>query len=203
MPLYYIVDSTGEPRRSLMLSREGLLADSLTADEGAVTAEPPARFTDCWWDSAHDEWRQRPPAPSEHHAWSPTVKAWYDPRTLDDIKASKWAEIKEAREEAKVAPTIDTPFGVLDADAVAVQNVERTLAGLREATALGIAPTTITWTLADNTDVSLTPTQLAHIAVLLLNRGNAAHERARYLRTLIDQATTVDEVSQISWTTPQ
>ena len=36
--------------------------------------------------------------PSPHHTFDYTTKQWIDPRSLDEIKAQKWAEIKSERD---------------------------------------------------------------------------------------------------------
>ena len=137
--------------------------------------------------------------PAWSRQWDNTLMAWLDPRTLGDIKAAKWEAIKVAREEAKVAPLLDTPFGVFDADAVGMANIQGTLQGLDVAARLGNAPATVRWTLADNSYADLTVDQLSQVGVLLLMRGNEAHEKARQLREQIDAAQTSEALETISW----
>ncbi|MDQ4421476.1 hypothetical protein OOT33_13695 [Sphingobium sp. DEHP117] len=50
-----------------------------------------------------------PPQPSPHHIWDYPSSAWVDPRTLDDLKASKCSLIDQRRDAvfaAGFAPTI-------------------------------------------------------------------------------------------------
>lgn len=152
-----------------------------------------------WWDSELSEWKVKPAQPDEYHVFDYITKQWYDPRTLDDLKAAKWEEVKRWRAEATVAPQLVTRFGVFDGDAAGVDNIKSTVLGLREAGAIGMAPSTISWTLYDNSTVELTPNELSEVAAMLLARGDAAHERARVLRSQIEAATTQAEVDAVTW----
>ena len=140
-----------------------------------------------------------PTQPSPHHTFDYTTKQWVDPRTLDDLKATKWEEVKRWRADATVAPQLVTRFGVFDGDAAGVNNIKSAVLGLREAAAIGAAPSTITWTLYDNSAVELTPNELSEVAAMLLARGNVAHERARVLRLQIEAATTAAELDALAW----
>ena len=140
-----------------------------------------------------------PTQPSPHHTFDYTTKQWVDPRTLDDLKATKWEEVKRWRADATVAPQLVTRFGVFDGDAAGVNNIKSAVLGLREAAAIGAAPSTITWTLYDNSAVELTPNELSEVAVMLLARGNVAHVRARVLRLQIEAATTAAELDALAW----
>ena len=140
-----------------------------------------------------------PTQPSPHHTFDYTTKQWVDPRTLDDLKATKWEEVKRWRADATVAPQLVTRFGVFDGDAAGVNNIKSAVLGLREAAAIGAAPSTITWTLYDNSAVELTPNELSEVAAMLLARGNVAHVRARVLRLQIEAATTAAELDALAW----
>lgn len=122
--------------------------------------------------------RKRQP-PKHLAAWNPAAEQWEDMRSLQQVKADKWGEIKSAREAAKVAPLMQTPYGAIDADPRSIENIKGTLLGLQAAAPLGQAPAAIDWTMADNSVVALTPAQLGEVAVLLLLRGDAAHAKAR------------------------
>lgn len=187
------VDSvTGEVRYSGTASEPQVLAnETTTIIEGVI--------------HPHDGWVEegvfhaRPARPSHHHEWDWGTKAWHDPRTLQDLRDQRWEVIKKAREAAKVAPTMSTPYGVVDADAKALENIKSTLLGMQSVIALGGTPGPITWTMADDSDQELTYAQLSEIALLLLGRGNVAHERARQLRAQIDAAQTPEEVAAVVW----
>ena len=137
--------------------------------------------------------------PGNHHTFDYTAKQWIDPRTLSDLKAAKWEEVKRWRADATVAPQLVTRFGVFDGDAAGVDNIKSAVLGLREAAAIGAAPSTIAWTMYDNSAVELTPDELSEVAAMLLARGNVAHERARVLRLQIEAATTAAELDALAW----
>lgn len=148
---------------------------------------------------AEGEWIEIPTAPSAFHVWSWTSKTWSDPRVLQDHKDAKWADIRRLRAAALVAPTLETRFGVFDATAEAVTSIKDTVVGLNEAAKIGVAPAFVTWTMADNSALDLTPAELSEVAALLLMRGDAAYVKARALRAQIEAATTVAEVEAVAW----
>jgi hypothetical protein len=146
------------------------------------------------------EAKTRPP----HRAaqWSNASMSYLDDRPIETLREEKWEQVKQWRAQAIVAPTMDTPYGVFDAYIEAMSNVTNALLGRQAAESLGLAPDPIQWTLADNTVVALTTAQLAEVAVLLLSRGDAAHQRARSLRQQIDEATTPAELDAVQWEAP-
>ena len=168
-----------------------------TKDLAVLKKEIPHDPSDCY--VANGEITAKGVPPSEFHVFDYTTKQWVDPRTLDDLKATKWEEVKRWRADATVAPQLVTRFGVFDGDAAGVNNIKSAVLGLREAAAIGAAPSTITWTLYDNSAVELTPNELSEVAAMLLARGNVAHVRARVLRLQIEAATTAAELDALAW----
>lgn len=117
-----------------------------------------------------------------------------DERTLDQARKQKWTEIKRARDAAEEADftiggyTFDADRRSQAAIAAAVQDM--TLQG---------GPASVSWTLADDTTITVTANQMK--AVL---RGIRAHvqtqrDKAAVLRDAILAATTVAEVDALSW----
>lgn len=195
-----IVDGTGEVVKSLALGSEDDILLNVADGEFVILGSAPIERS--WWDFELSAWQIRPTRPGDNHVWDPINKDWTDPRTLDDLKVERWEAIKQAREFAKVAPTMITPYGIFDAHAAAVQNVKDALMGRREAERLAGAPLPpIIWTLAGDGDptVEITTDQLAEVGVLLLSRGDAAHQTARELRARIDAATSAAELDAIAW----
>lgn len=132
--------------------------------------------------------------------WDAQVERWLPVPTLLALQDARWSAIKAQREAATVAPVMETPHGVFDADQNSIEKVTKAVLGRREAERLlGTALPSITWTLADDSGVHLTTDQLAHVAVLLLMRGDAAHQVARALREQIYAASTAEAVEAISW----
>jgi hypothetical protein len=137
--------------------------------------------------------------PLPNRSWDWETLSW--DTDLAGLKDAKWEEIKEARTAARVSPTLTTRFGIFDADTEGVTNMKDTVIGLNEAAKIGMAPEFITWTLADNTSITLTPLELAEVSALLLLRGNAAFTHARDLRELIysPDTDTPEKVAAITW----
>ncbi|MDB5613627.1 MAG: hypothetical protein JWQ22_1280 [Devosia sp.] len=143
-----------------------------------------------------------PERPSRAHVWDWATKTWIDPRTLQDLKDAKWEEVKRWRAQARIAPLMQTRFGIFDADDEAVGNIKDTVAGLTAAAAIGAEPETIRWTMADENPeqyVTLTPNELREVGVLLMSRGYAAHDRSRALFDQIASVTSAQQLDSITW----
>ena len=135
----------------------------------------------------------KPPPPSAHHTFDYTTKQWVDPRTLSDLKAAKWAQIKGHRDTAEFGGfTWDgSPF---DSDAISQSRIH----GALQLAAL-ISDFSIDWTLADNTVRALSGSELAAVGVALWLHVGTQHAKARVLRTQIEAATTATEVEAVAW----
>lgn len=138
-------------------------------------------------------WVEQPPQPSPHHTFDYTTKQWVDPRTLSDLQAAKWAQIKRDRDEAEFGGfTWDgSPF---DSDAISQSRIQ----GAVQLAAM--APGfTIDWTLANNSVRNLSTADLANVGAALGMHVAAQHAKARLLRSQIEAATTVAEVDAVTW----
>ena len=58
-----------------------------------------------------------PPKPSEFHMWDWSVHGWVDPRTIDDLRALRWGQIKSERTAREYADFEVPGVGVFDGDA--------------------------------------------------------------------------------------
>lgn len=125
---------------------------------------------------------------------------WHDPRTLDDLKAARWAQIKAVRAAAIDAP-LATLYGRFDCGPADRTNITDAVALLQTLAAAG-TPTTVTFTTADNVAVTLTLAQMVHIGLLLGQRVQAAYATARALRAQIDAAQAADDLAAIHWPAP-
>jgi hypothetical protein len=148
---------------------------------------------------------QPPDAPIGYHAYRANG-AWVLQQhqapvpTLEQLKATKWAEIKAARRIAIHAPLV-TPYGTFDADDEARNNIAQT-AQLVQTQAQSLSPETnptIEFTLADNSVATLTAAELVEVAVLLGQQVQAAYGRGRQVRAAINAATTAEEVEAVTW----
>ena len=124
--------------------------------------------------------------PSPHHTFDYTTKQWIDPRTLDEIKTQKWAEIKSQRDPLEFGG-FEFEGNVYDSDQVSQGRIMgAALAGIDQV-----------WTLANNTTVELSATQLQQLYAALQAHIASVHERGRIARLAIESAETKEEVESI------
>ena len=126
------------------------------------------------------------PAPSQYHTFDYTTKQWIDPRTIDEIKAQKWAEIKSQRDQLE--------FGGFEFDGNVYDSDQVSQGRIMGAAAAGVDQT---WTLANNTTVELTAQQLKELYAALQSHIASVHERGRIARQLIFEAETKEQVEAI------
>lgn len=125
--------------------------------------------------------------PSPHHTFDYTTKQWIDPRTLDEIKAQKWAEIKSERDRLEFGG-FEFDGGIYDSDQVSQGRiVGAAAAGMDQV-----------WTLADNTTTYLTANELVQLYQALQMHIAITHQRGRVAREAIVSATTKDDVDAVT-----
>lgn len=147
--------------------------------------------------NSHPEWLGIENSPNDFSYWDYSTSKWVDIRSIDIIKEEKWKQIKLSRSEALFAPLI-TPFGTFDATMTAQKSITDAILLLQTLQQLG-TPTTIDFTLADNTTTTLTTEQLVQVGILLGQRTQEIYSHGRILRNMIDMATTATEVENITW----
>lgn len=132
------------------------------------------------------EWYATEGKPSETHIYDYERKEWIDPRTIDDIKAQKWAEIKAMRDQLEFGG-FEFDGGIYDSDQVSQSRIMGAV----------IAGVDQVWTLADNTTVELSASQLQQLYAALQAHIASAHERGRIARQLIFDAETIEQVEAV------
>ena len=125
-------------------------------------------------------------APSPQHVFDYEIKQWIDPRTLDEIKAQRWTEIKQQRDQLEFGG-FEFEGNIYDSDQVSQGRI-------MGAVSAGVDQV---WTLADNTTVSLTASQLQQLYATLQAHIASVHERGRIARQLIFDAETKEQVEDI------
>lgn len=132
------------------------------------------------------EWIDLPKRPSIFHRFDYTTKQWIDPRSLDDFKAQKWDELKAQRDQLEF-DGFEFEGNIYDSDQVSQGRI------------MGAASAGIdqTWTLADNTTVELSASQLQQLYAALQAHIASAHERGRIARQLIFDAETKEQVEAV------
>lgn len=142
--------------------------------------------------------RNMPARPSPAHSFDYSMKAWVDERTLDELKAEKWAEVRQARDAAEFGG-FSWQGQVFDSDQISQGRITGAvqLAQLDPAFA-------IDWTLADNTVVQLDAAQMQAVGIALGSHVSAQHARARLLREIIhDPGTTAADLAEINFSTEE
>lgn len=138
-----------------------------------------------------------PTQPSPHHTFDYTTKQWVDPRTLSDLKAAKWAEIKGCRDTAEFA-TFTYSGMVFDCDLDAQRRLTAYISISKSAIAAG-QPFAVEFILANNQVVTLTAQNFVGIELAKVQAVAAAFEHAAALRKQIEAATTAAELDALVW----
>ena len=136
----------------------------------------------------------KPPKPTESGEWvfDPSTHQWVDttppviPPTLDEIKKIKWAEIKSQRDKLEFSG-FEFEGNIYDSDQASQGRIMgAALAGVDQV-----------WTLADNTTVELSASQLQQLYAALQAHIASVHERGRIARQLIFNAETKEQVEAV------
>lgn len=124
--------------------------------------------------------------PSLNHSYNYMTHQWEDSRDLDEIKDQKWYDIKTARDQLEFGG-FEFEGNIYDSDQVSQGRI-------MGAAAAGVDQV---WTLADNTTVELSASQLQQLYVTLQLHIASVHERGRIARAAIESAVTKEEVEAI------
>lgn len=113
-------------------------------------------------------------------------KCWKDNRTLKQIKDQKWAAIKTDRDELEFGG-FEFEGNIYDSDQVSQGRIM----------GAAVAGVDQIWTLADNTTVELSASQLQQLYAALQAHIASIHERGRIARQLIFDAETIEQVEAV------
>lgn len=133
-------------------------------------------------------WVDLPKSPSSFHTFDYQSKQWVGPRSLDEIKAQKWEEIKSQRDQIEFGG-FEFDGNIYDSDQVSQGRI------------MGAAAAEVdqTWTLADNSTVELTAQQLKELYAALQAHIAGVHERGRIARQKIETALTYEEIEAVNF----
>ena len=163
------------------------LVDLNTPDQAYFVDDPDhiVDLTD-YFDSDMHDFVSIGDAPADNHKFDYSLKQWLDTRTLDEIKTQKWDEIKVQRDRLEFGG-FEFEGNVYDSDQVSQGRIiGATIAGVDQV-----------WTLADNTTISLTASQLQQLYATLQAHIASVHERGRIARQLILEAETKEQVEAV------
>lgn len=174
-----IISKNGEILQMIYANEETVVLN--TPKDGFAVDDPPK--SNMFY---QDGWVEMPTQPSPHFIFDYEVKQWIDPRSLDEIKAQKWTEIKFERDQLEFSG-FEFEGNTYDSDQVSQGRI-------MGAAAAGVDQT---WTLANNTTVELTALQLQQLYAALQVHIASAHERGRITRQLIFDAETKEQVESV------
>ncbi|RYG95957.1 MAG: DUF4376 domain-containing protein, partial [Alphaproteobacteria bacterium] len=121
-----------------------------------------------------DTWVLMPVQTDPVQVFDWTTKAWIDPRTLDEVKAARWSDMKRHRDLLEAA---GFPYRGkrLDSDSRSVQRINTAVQAAQAALAVG-EPFSITWTCADNTTLDLDGAGMLGVPVALALYADQLHQ---------------------------
>lgn len=131
--------------------------------------------------------------PGPHHEFDYATGTWFDPRTISDLRETKWAEIKKARDTAEFGG-FEWDGSTFDSD-LASQSRIQGAAQLAQLT----PEFTIDWTLQDNSVRTLDATGMIAVGIAMGVHVSAAHAYGRSLRAQIEAAQSAEEINAIHW----
>lgn len=129
-------------------------------------------------------------------SWDPTTATFVDLRPLEVARTQAWAKVKEWR-EAAIDADMPTPYGAVQCRPDDRKNI--TDAVMMAQTLFSMAqPVAIEFTMADNSVVTMDASMMTNIGLLLGQKTQAAHARARELRAQIATATK-EQLHALTW----
>lgn len=176
-----IISKNGEILQMIYANEETVVLN--TPKDGVAVDDPPS--SNMFYQGG---WVEMPAQPSTYHIFNYDIKQWIDPRTLDEIKAQKWAEIKVMRDQLEFGG-FEFEGNIYDSDQVSQGRI------------MGAAAAEVdqTWTLADNSTVELTAQQLKELYAALQAHIAGVHERGRIARQKIETALTYEEIEAVNF----
>ena len=174
-----IISKNGEILQMIYANEETVVLN--TPKDGVAVDDPPS--SNMFY---QDGWVEMPAQPSPYFIFDYEIKQWVDPRSLDEIKAQKWTEIKSERDQLEFGG-FEFDGGIYDSDQVSQSRVM----------GAAVAGVDQIWTLADNTTIDLSASQLQQLYAALQTHIASVHERGRIARQLIFEAETKEQVEAV------
>jgi hypothetical protein len=188
---YYLIQNGGD--RTVIRSDAPVPGANVIPDElvhavfDCMDAGIPFRLVDGQLELASDL------RPSRHATYDWERRAWVDARTLGEMKAQKWAEVRATR-DAKEFGGFAWGGSIFDSDAMSQSRI------MGAAQLAQLDPGfQIDWTLADNTVRSLSAVDMLAVGVALGAHVAAQHATARELRAQIHAAADHQAVEAVAW----
>lgn len=122
------------------------------------------------------------------------VKGYAPNQPLDELKQAKINDFKAIRDSEEVKP-IEYNGNLFDYDEKARDRINSAIIALD---VMG-AGKTIEWTLADNTNVTVTANDLRGVIANVAVRSNQLHVKYRELKEQVEACTNKEELDNIQW----
>ncbi len=139
-------------------------------------------------------WDTKPEEYLTEEEWE-KAHPYIDSRTLEEMKEDKHQELKSIRDFKETEP-ITTDKGIFDYDS---KSQERLNAVIQTLTYTNALEESILWTTADNQQVQMLLQDFIDIVSAAANRFKALHTQYNQLKSLLNQAATIEEVQAIAW----
>lgn len=151
-----------------------------------ILLDVPLPVEPCFYDSVSETFISIPEQPTQYHTFDFDSKTWCDTRSLVEIKAQKWEEIKSERNALE--------FGGFEFEGH-IYDSDQTSQGRIMGAAL--SQQAQSWTTKDNAVVPLSAAQMSELYSTLQARIASVHERGRIARQLIFDAETKEQIEAI------
>jgi hypothetical protein len=130
------------------------------------------------------------------HQFDFTNQVWFDPRSLDELKAHKWSEVKRARDAAEFGG-FTVEGNTFDSNQISQQRIGQAAQHAMFALSANL-PYSQAWTLADNTEIELDAQQMIAVALAMGECIGNAHAQARVLRAQIHAANSIEDLALVA-----
>lgn len=150
-----------------------------------------------FWDFSSSTWEIKPAKPGAFYVFNYSTKQWVDPRTLEELKEARRAEIKQARTKAEYAGFV-WDGSVFDSDVVSQGRITGAVT-LALIALQAQQPYEVTWTLADGSFRILSAQDLLSVGAALGTHVQTNFNKGQALQVQIDAATTKEELDLITW----
>lgn len=177
----YLVDQNGQYISTLQGTAEEILA--LVPAGHKTVVLPPPRTTD-WWNGA--DWVPIGTPPAYYFTFDYGSKTWVDSRSLAEVKAKRWEEVKLARNQVEFGGFY-YKGNKFDSDSI---SQGRILAAV-------VFGKPVTWTLADAGSVDLELEDLQGLAAAMATHVTSVHARGRIAREAVKIAQSNAEVESV------
>ncbi|OYV37526.1 MAG: hypothetical protein B7Z80_12575 [Rhodospirillales bacterium 20-64-7] len=164
------------------------------ADADIALAMSAVGTSDAYWNGTQVV--ASPASPGSAYTWDWPTKAWALNLTVG--QAAAWARIKAAR-DAAISAGVTYNGNVYDSDATAQMRVTGAAQMAQLAIAAGNMTYSITWTLANNSAVTLTAQEVITMAQAVGLNYQTLFAKGQTLRAQIMAATTQAELDAVVW----